>query len=654
MRSFDKTKVIKSEDLKVSTGYQEFYLEIVPTLEYDYCFSNKEGVLILRVKNKRAMLFVTYQLMASIGETDQNFTISDLPPSFISFGDQCRRFDFEYREPHLEPNTNPEYAGILGTNNLDENWGLWGHNLHKLIVANQEIYAQVNGVSNKQQYCFSSNALYKQLKHYVEEQFGDGTKKPYWFMVAPNDNDLVCVCDQCSKLGNTDQLATPAVGYLLNKLADHYPEHHFFTIAYRTTREAPRKTWATNTGVFFTSIDLPKGINLEGHPKFSKWEKELKNWIERVSKIYLWGYISNFDDYLSPLPVLKGFQQQIPSFKSAGVKGLFLNGSGYDYSPFDDVKTYVLSALMIDKDSDVDVLVHRYLKKFYPKSSALLANYYLQLEDHKMTNNRPWPLYGSFDNIVKTYLNTEQFVSFYNSLKVMVNQSSGEEYLRLDKLITALSFTRLQVAYHEGLGDHGGFEKTSDHLHVKPEIKEIIERLKRHGRFSDMANYREVRGGLLTYIEQWEDLVQHGLEPNMLSQSGISFVSVPDHDYQDASILYDGLSGFTYDYHQGWVINGGEVWELSMELPSEGKGNVLEMRFLNMSKHGILSPEQVEITNGSQVLYTLVPTKISETVYRIRTEVDFSENTKAVQIRIFKKKQGGKSTIALDEVRLIK
>ncbi|WP_417363394.1 DUF4838 domain-containing protein [Galbibacter sp.] len=653
-RSTDKSKVLRSDDLISSHADKKLHLEVDPELEYDYCFSKKGDALRLRVKNKQVMLFVTYQLIESIGQTDPNIIVQDLPPAFINFSDQCRSFDFGYREPHLEPNTDAEYAAVLGANNLDDNWGIWGHNLHKVLVEDPAIYARVDGASNKQQYCFSSLALYGQLKQYIGEQFGDGRKKPYWFMIAPNDNDLVCLCEQCLELGNTNQSATPAVGYLVNKLANEYPEHHFFTLAYRTTQKAPQDTWVANTGVFFTTIDLPKGITLEGVPKFYKWKKELGDWREMASQIYLWDYISNFDDYLSPLPILKGFQLQLASYKKAGVNGMFLNGSGYDYSPFDDVKTYVLSALMIDKDVDVEILVSRYLDKFYPKSSQLLINYYLELEDQYAEINTPWPLYGGFDQIAHTYLHTDQFVCFYKALIALLPQTSGAEHLSLDKLITALSYTRLQIAYHQDLGEQGGLVSIANQLHLKSETKEVIERLKRHGKYKDMTNYREVYGSLHTYIDQWEKLEQHGLEPNLISQGDISFVSAADQAYQDASLLYDGLGGFVSDYHQGWVINRGDPWELAVQLPSGASSRVLEMRFLNIPKHGILAPEQVKISDGDQLLYTLVPIKLTESLYRIRVAVDFPKKTTAVRISIFKSKVEGKSTVALDEIKLIK
>lgn len=652
-RSADKSKVLRSEKLNLSHGTRMLYLEVDPKLEYDYCFSNKGEVLGLRVRNKPTMLFVTYQLIESISQADPNFIIEDLPPAFINFSDQCSSFDFDYREAHLEPNTNAEYAAILGANNLDDNWGLWGHNLHKVLVDDPALYAQVGGLLNKEQYCFSSMALYKQLKHYIGEQFGQGKEKSYWFMVAPNDNDLVCLCEHCKRLGNTEFSATPAVGYLMRKLSSDYPEHHFFTLAYRTTKVAPQDTWAKNTGVFFTTIDLPKGISLDGNPKFHSWEKELEQWKQKVPQIYLWDYISNFDDYLSPLPILKGFQLQLASFKKVGVRGLFLNGSGYHYTPFDDVKTYALSALMMDRSIDVELLVRRYFDKFYPKSSQLLANYYLQLENLNFEHRRPWPLYGGFDQIVKSYLDVDRFVTFYAALIAILPHCSSDEHLRLDKLITALSYTRLQIAYQQVSADYGGFVKTTNQLQLKPKTKQVIERLKRHNRYKEMGSYREVLGNLDTYIKQWENLEQHGIEPNLLDQGSVFFVSDADQGYQDASMLCDGLAGFESDYHQGWIINSGEPWVLGAKLPKGARVKVIEMRFLNKPKHGILPPEQVDIRDGNQVLYTLIPNKVTDSLYRIRVEVNLPKKTTALHISIFKSQAKGKSTMALDEVKLI-
>ena len=60
----------------------------------------------------------------------------------------------------------------------------------------------------------------------------------------------------------------------------------------------------------------------------------------RVNNIYIWDYINNFDDYLTPFPILKIAQQRLQFFKQHGASGIFFNGSGYSYSSFDEMIFY--------------------------------------------------------------------------------------------------------------------------------------------------------------------------------------------------------------------------------------------------------------------------------------------------------------------------
>ncbi len=57
-------------------------------------------------------------------------------------------------------------------------------------------------------------------------------------------------------------------------------------------------------------------------------------------------YERNYDDYLSPFPCLLVMQQRLELYRQLGIKGVFVNGSGDDYSAFDDMQTHVLALLL--------------------------------------------------------------------------------------------------------------------------------------------------------------------------------------------------------------------------------------------------------------------------------------------------------------------
>ena len=60
---------------------------------------------------------------------------------------------FEYKEIYL-PNAKKQQ----NLNNIDTDWGIWGHNLSQVLPKkpSQELYAQLPKGRDKSQFCFSS------------------------------------------------------------------------------------------------------------------------------------------------------------------------------------------------------------------------------------------------------------------------------------------------------------------------------------------------------------------------------------------------------------------------------------------------------------------------------------------------------------------
>lgn len=56
------------------------------------------------------------------------------------------------------------------------------------------------------------------------------------------------------------------------------------------------------------------------------------------------------------------------------IEGIFLNGSGYDYSTFSDMETCVLAQLMVNVDLDVETLIRDYYHRKYPVAGTVIAN----------------------------------------------------------------------------------------------------------------------------------------------------------------------------------------------------------------------------------------------------------------------------------------
>ncbi|WP_158276156.1 DUF4838 domain-containing protein [Brumimicrobium oceani] len=633
--------------------YIQFLVE--QSAKDDYCIVHDSDKLIITVRKKADGIWMIHQLIEEIGKTDNRFSTIDLPPSTIKFITQCENFDFDYRDPHYSNNLIPGNALILGNNNVDLDWGIWGHNIKKVIgeINDSTIFALIDEKRVKEQFSFSSPVLLEHLTQYILNYFGNGDEKAYHFMIMPRDNNLVCLCEECKKLGNTKNNATPAVTYFIQKMAARFPKHQFFTSSYNSTKAIPKDTLRENTGAFLSTILLKKGVELNlKQAKTAKFVEELKAWRDITPNIYVWDYSANFDDYLTPIPVLYSLQKQLQFYKSQEVKGVFLNASGYDYSTFGDLKSFVSGALLKNTNADIDQLCTSFFQKYYPKNHQLLSNYYLSLEKSFALKNQSYNLYGGFDEITNTYLDTEAFLEFYNALEKVLRQTTGAEKERLLMLYTALSYTKLQIAYHQVTGKNGCMTIDEFELKLNPAINQTIEILNNSSRYSDLNKYKEAHGEIQQYIDFWKNEIINQKLENEIIQEKITILSAPDSEFENSKKLNNGLPGYSKDYHQGWYISSKD---LKIEFPTNKISGTKKMkfRFLNNERHGFYPPEKIEIWSKDILLKTINNFDSSSALESVEFNLTLDlTNTDKVKVLFFRKSLSN-SKIAIDEVRVL-
>lgn len=389
---------------------------------------------------------------------------------------------FEYRALCTPTNANPKEYGLDSTHNVDYDWGLWGHNLWKIIgkEAPKEVYAMVGTERDSTQYCFSSTELYNIIDNWILDQWGP---KGGRFTIMPADNKKVCQCEKCKAAGNTPQSATPAVADMLTKLARKYPEHQFFMTAYHTTKQPPKQKMPKNAGVMLSTMDIPMRYIFNQSGGYRKFDAMLKAWKNVTPLLYVWEYDRNFDDYLTPYPCLMIMQQRLQYYQQAGITGVFINGSGYDYSTFDDVQSYVLAKLLLNVNADVEALIRQFYDKYYPECGTIIADYYLALEKRLRDTNHIMPYYGTMQETIDAYLDPEEFVNFWVTLDKKSKEVSGAERQRVNRMLTAMAYTRLQLKPSE--------EDKEEMLIILRDYKTV----------PGLLNYKEANGSLEEYLK---------------------------------------------------------------------------------------------------------------------------------------------------------
>src|SRR5574344_459021 len=75
---------------------------------------------------------------------------------------------FEFRGIYSPTNADDSIRKAYDTHHVDYDWGLWGHNLHKVLgeTPDESVFATINGKKDKEQYCFSSDRMYDKLVEY--------------------------------------------------------------------------------------------------------------------------------------------------------------------------------------------------------------------------------------------------------------------------------------------------------------------------------------------------------------------------------------------------------------------------------------------------------------------------------------------------------
>lgn len=539
---------------------------------------------------------------------------------------------FEYKEIYLSDAMGPQ-GKKLGLNSVDDDWGIWGHNLRRVLPkdASAMVYATINEQCNRDQFCFSSDKLYEYIERFVTDHYGE--KVTHRFAILPNDNGLVCQCSQCRQLGNTPKDASPAVFSMIERLAKRFPNHIFFTSYYNTTKGLPTHKMPENTGVLVSAIDYylcPKKTEDD-----ILFERLLMRWSEKVSHVYVWDYINNFDDYFTPFPIFRIMQRRLQMYAKNHVNGIFLNGSGTDYSTMQFMHTMVLTELLKDPDLDVEELVRSHCEKRYPNAGKLVADFVLFQEDWTAEQGKVLPLYGGVSQAVKSYLPAEEFIKFHEAFHEIVPETSGAERRIMDRLCNVMSLTRLELMRLSG--NIAGFEQLYTHLSALAAKNTEV--------------YSESCWTVNAYLKDYAEMAEHYAatkNKNLLLGKKLVPLSKLDEEYSDISILTDGLLGLPSNYHCGQMISSATPM-LQIAVPKvPGMKKLCVWMTRNAPCH-IIFPERVILSSGGVNIADAVPVELKGNSDRAMVEFDIPSSAAGNLVLKIVRNQEDR-TMAIDEI----
>jgi hypothetical protein len=657
-------QIERSNSLNINYNY--IILRVNPTQKENYCLYKKDKNIYIIGKTAQNLGYGINVFFQKY--TDLNFKekLSDrIDPLIINSLEipftfsHCSSPDFQYREPYFSSNFNPNFRAWNKTNYLELEWGIWGHNISKILKKYnlpQSAYAEVENIRNKNQYCFTSDSLFKYVNEKVKTIY-DSDHALKKFMILPNDNTLVCTCTTCKASGNTTTDAAPAVFSFLNKLAKNHKNSSFFTTAYVTVQAIPKFKAEKNVGLFYSTIDIQKNVPLEDTKYFKNFEYDIKRWKKYVDNVYIWDYTVNFDNYFDIYPSLKVTQKNLKLYKKLGINGVFLHGSEYQYSTFQELKATIFAKLLWDTDINVDDEIKTYFYVKFPKKLAeILTNYYILIDNYFLSNNKELGIYSGIDESVKKYLDLKEFFSFYDKFDALKEKNKyDKDFL---KIATALTFLKLEIMRDYGLGDYGFATISKDEeINVKNEISVLLDKLTTLSTSANLDSYNEVKYPIDNYIKRWRQTIyKYHNKKHYFYKKPFKVLSKLDESYKNYSVLNDAAFGLN-GYNTNWLICSIDDLTLKIEKKHIKKSKKITFTFLQDVKHDIYYPNVIEILDTDYKLIKKLNIQvdrtnlaIKEVSLRLPSEFDNKHLPSTFIIKIKKRSIDGKNALACDEL----
>jgi hypothetical protein len=519
---------------------------------------------------------------------------------------------FEFRQAYFPQSQDYDYANWNKLHLLQENWAIWGHNLHRLIEpsllqsANSGIFATVNGQATSEQYCFSSEALAQSLIKGITQK---RTQNPdaIYYSIAPNDNALVCGCSKCVASNGGTSSSTNSVVTLINRLAKQFPDLIFSTHAYLSTLNAPKGLkMADNSLVLISTIDFPKGIPISESKQADKFKTLLSSWKNACRTLYIWDYTVQYTNYFDFFPNLPALQKDLLFFKENGIRGVLEQGSEDQYSLFGEWKSFAISKLLWKPDINLDTLRYSFFELAYPSQVDFLTDYLTPLDGKQLASKKSLNIYGTVNESTQSYLNIEEFDLFFYELTEKCKESSGKEKERLDKVILALSYLKLELCRSAGVSAYGYGQTRGDSIVVHNEIGALLNRIADLSSITQVKYTGETMDSLSAYRTMWESQILRRSLHSKLIDKPIKYITPPNGEFKGnaKSALTDGAVGFL-DYETNWLLFNSKT--MQVEIPSVGLPiNTLDISFLNNPRHLFLAPDKVSLfaisPDGARVL----------------------------------------------------
>lgn len=307
----------------------------------------------------------------------------------------------KYREVYYHDAMDPDFAArhkLNGNASITKDgrmtqerhrgWGTWCHTFaghvppDTYFAAHPEYFAMVNGqrVPNTQ-LCLTNPEVFTLVVADLKARMAAEPEAHYW-SVSQNDTGGNCQCPNCRAIDEREGTPMGSLLEFVNKIAAKFPDKTLSTLSYQYSRRAPKTLRpARNVLIMLCSIECNRSRPLATDADERSFREDVQNWSRICDSVFIWDYVVQFGNLVSPFPNLRVLQPNLRFFVEHGAKGMFAQGNREVGGEFAELRAYLLAKLVWNPDCDVQRAMDDFLRGYYGAAAHSIREYIELLHD---------------------------------------------------------------------------------------------------------------------------------------------------------------------------------------------------------------------------------------------------------------------------------
>lgn len=314
-------------------------------------------------------------------------------------------------------------------------WGTWCHTQFQFVPpekyfdSHPEYFALINGKrcyqakwhsSDMQTHlCLTNEDVYEIVKAGMKSEIQKNPEALYWDFSIMDTPVKVCQCPECNRINTKYQSNSATIIMFINRLAKdlgkEFPNLMFSTLAYQDCVNPPVGLEVEqNVVIKLCANPGSQGYSYSvGANKNSKQIKLLlESWGNIAKNIVVWDYVVDFNHLLLPFPNYDVQKANMDFYVDNNVMGVFHQGSREKGDEMADMRTYLLSRQMWDKDIDFEALMKKYIQLNYGEASPYIEEYLETMSESYISHNKELNLYDNPSKHKYDYLSASNIAKY--------------------------------------------------------------------------------------------------------------------------------------------------------------------------------------------------------------------------------------------------